>query len=84
MQNWFSQSEPTEKPVASFDGLDYVASYPDLVQAFANAGTMIAVEDAGAQHFIQYGLSEDRQTSSKGLDYIASYNQCCGLRASSS
>ncbi|MCP2218492.1 MULTISPECIES: NF038122 family metalloprotease [Bradyrhizobium] len=74
MQNWYDQQEPIEGRVASFDGLDYVASYPDLIAAFGNAGTMTAVEDAGARHFIQYGHGEQRSTSFNGLDYIASYS----------
>jgi hypothetical protein len=41
MQNWYSHYEPTEQRVASFDGF---------------AGSMTTVEDAGAQHYIQYGL----------------------------
>jgi hypothetical protein len=74
MQAWYNQNEPADKRVASFDGLDYVASYPDLVAAFGKAGSMAAVEDAGATHLIQGGLNEHRATSFNGLDYIASYN----------
>jgi hypothetical protein len=73
MQNWYNQREPIEHRVAVFDGLDYIASYPDLVQAFGNAGSITAVEDAGAQHYIQSGLHEGRQTTFNGLDYVASY-----------
>lgn len=73
MQNWYNQCEPVEQRVATFDGLDYIASYPDLVFAFGNSGSMAAVEDAGAAHYIQHGTSENRQTTFNGLDYIASY-----------
>jgi hypothetical protein len=73
MQNWFNQRESIEKRVATFDGLDYVASYPDLIGAFAKAGSMGAVEDAGASHYIQYGANEHRTATFNGLDYIASY-----------
>ncbi|MET4277718.1 MULTISPECIES: M10 family metallopeptidase [unclassified Bradyrhizobium] len=73
MQNWYNQREPVEQRIATFDGLDYIASYPDLVVAFGNSGSMAAVEDAGAAHYIQRGTSENRQTTFNGLDYIASY-----------
>ncbi|MGY4429485.1 Ca2+-binding RTX toxin-like protein [Bradyrhizobium sp. F1.13.1] len=73
MQNWYNQREPVEQRIATFDGLDYIASYPDLVVAFGNSGSMAAVEDAGAAHYIQHGTFENRQTTFNGLDYIASY-----------
>jgi Ca2+-binding RTX toxin-like protein len=73
MQSWYNVREPFEQRVATFDGLDYVASYPDLITAFASAGSMKAVQDAGATHFIQSGVHENRSTTFNGLDYIASY-----------
>jgi hypothetical protein len=73
MQDWYNQYEPKEQRVETFDGLDYIASYGDLVRAYRSAGSMHAVQDAGATHFINYGLAEGRGTSFNGLDYIASY-----------
>jgi hypothetical protein len=73
MQNWYSTNEPIERRTETFDGLDYIASYNDLINAFASAGSMSAVEDAGARHFITSGFNEGRGTSFNGLDYIASY-----------
>lgn len=72
MQAWYNENEPTEKRVANFDGLDYVASYPDLIAAF-KSGPLAAVQDSGATHFILSGYSEGRQTTFNALDYIASY-----------
>jgi hypothetical protein len=74
MQTWYNANEPTERRVETFDGLDYVASYNDLIGAFGSAGSMRAVEDAGANHFIANGMAEGRSTTFNGLDYIASYS----------
>jgi hypothetical protein len=84
MQNWYNQYEPAEKRVATFDGLDYIASYPDLIGAFAKAGSMGAVEDAGASHYIQNGVNEHRTTTFNGLDYIASYKDLIAAFGSNS
>jgi Phosphoesterase family len=73
MQDWYSANEPRERRIETFDGLDYIASYSDLVNAFRSGGSMHAVQDAGATHFISYGLQEARSTTFNGLDYIASY-----------
>jgi hypothetical protein len=73
MQNWYNVYEPTERRVETFDGLDYIASYNDLIGAYRSAGSMHAVQDAGATHFVNYGLTEGRTTIFNGLDYIASY-----------
>ncbi len=48
-------------------GLDYIASYPDLINAF---GTKV---DAGVTHFINHGLAEGRIATFDSLAYIASY-----------
>jgi RTX calcium-binding nonapeptide repeat (4 copies) len=56
-----------------FDGLDYVASYPDLINAFKSAGSQQAASDAGTAHFINSGYNEGRNITFNGLDYIASY-----------
>ena len=74
MQNWYNTTEPTEQRVETFDGLDYVASYKDLISAFHASGSTRAVEDAGAAHYISYGINENRTTTFNGLDYIASYS----------
>lgn len=73
MQNWYNSRETIEHRPDTFDGLDYVASYGDLIDAFKNAGSEQAMLDDGAMHFIQYGYHEGRTTSFNGLDYIASY-----------
>ena len=73
MQNWYSAQEPIERRVETFDGLDYVASYGDLINAFGSAGSLKAVQDDGAKHYITNGLNEGRTTTFNGLDYIASY-----------
>jgi hypothetical protein len=73
MQDWYNANEPAERRVETFDGLDYIASYNDLINAFRPAGSMHAVQDAGATHFIANGLQEGRSTTFNGLDYIASY-----------
>ena len=77
MQNWYNLYEPNENRVETFDGLDYVASHRDLIDAFNPAGTYVSattLEDNGATHFITYGLNEGRTTTFNGLDYIASYS----------
>ncbi len=73
MQTWYNDNEARERRIESFDGLDYIASYGDLIAAFRSAGSLHAVQDAGAAHFISYGLGEGRSTTFNGLDYIASY-----------
>ena len=73
MQNWFNAREAIEQRPDTFDGLDYIASYGDLINAFKGAGSLQAVLDAGAEHYITYGHNESRTTSFNGLDYIASY-----------
>jgi autotransporter passenger strand-loop-strand repeat protein len=73
MQNWYNTQEPIERRVETFDGLDYVASYDDLINAFGSAGSPKAVQDDGATHYINNGLTEGRTTTFNGLDYIASY-----------
>ncbi|WP_316399050.1 hypothetical protein [Bradyrhizobium sp. 33ap4] len=71
MQNWYNTT--TEHRAETFDGLDYIASYGDLISAF-QAGSMQQIEHAGALHYISFGLNEGRTTTFNGLDYIASYS----------
>ena len=48
------------------DGLQYIASYRDLINVFG------ANEQAGLAHYNSSGLAESRLTTFDGLDYIAS------------
>lgn len=73
MQNWVNTYEPQEKRADTFDGLDYIASYNDLTQVYKSAGSEQTLLDAGAEHYISYGIREGRTTTFNGLDYIASY-----------
>jgi hypothetical protein len=73
MQGWVNTRELIEGRPELFDGLDYVASYGDLTNAY-RSGSQHAVLDAGAEHYIAYGANEGRQTSFNSLDYIASYS----------
>jgi hypothetical protein len=74
MQKWYAAYEPQEQRVETFDGLDYVASSRDLINAFGSAGSMQAVQDDGATHYMVYGLYEGRSITFNDLDYIASYS----------
>ena len=56
-----------EGRTTTFNGLDYIASYGDLINGLGANG------DAGAYHYIESGASEGRKTTFDGLDYIASY-----------
>ena len=52
----------------AFDGLEYIASYPDLIQAFG------ADAAAGAVHYQQYGQAEGRVPDSfDARQYLANY-----------
>ncbi|MET4259622.1 hypothetical protein ABIC09_004580 [Bradyrhizobium sp. S3.12.5] len=73
MQNWYNTYEPTEQRVETFDGLDYIASYGDLISAF-QVGSMQGIEHTGASHYISFGFNEGRATTFNGLDYVASYS----------
>ncbi|MFC7608780.1 hypothetical protein [Teichococcus aestuarii] len=68
VQNGFNEGR-----AISFDGLDYVASYGDLIDAFKGAGGAMAIEDAGAAHYIQNGRAEERTVGFDGLQYVASH-----------
>lgn len=52
----------------SFKGLNYIASYSDLMAAFG------ANEEAGFGHYVSGGFYEGRGTTFSGLEYSASYN----------
>ena len=54
--------------LAAFDSLEYIASYPDLIQAFGvNAA-------AGAEHYQLYGQAEGRVPDSfDAAQYLANY-----------
>ena len=51
----------------TFTPLEYIASYPDLINAFGTNA------DAGYNHFIYSGVAEGRVASFNGAEYIASY-----------
>jgi glucose/arabinose dehydrogenase len=51
----------------TINGLDYIASYGDLIKALGSN------EQAGVTHFIDHGFDEGRTVTFNGLDYIASY-----------
>ncbi len=73
MQNWYNTREPIEQRIETFDGLDYVASYPTLIKQFASAESMPVIQDDGAKQYITTGFAEGNITTFNGLDYIASY-----------
>ena len=53
---------------AQVDGLQYIASYPDLIRAFGANAT------AGVQHYQQYGQAEGRSPDSfNEAQYLANY-----------
>jgi hypothetical protein len=60
-------ARPAQLP-PGFDGLQYIASYDDLVQAFG------ADEAAGAQHYLAFGEAEGRDPDDFDEDgYLARY-----------
>lgn len=59
---------PTNSIDDTFNPLEYIASYPDLIAALGpSAGK-------GLSHWIAYGRNEGRATTFDGLQYIASYD----------
>jgi hypothetical protein len=52
--------------VAAFDGLAYIASYPDLIQVFGPN------PQGGFDHYVSSGFAEGRATSFDPLQYLAS------------
>lgn len=73
MQGWYNANQAAEKRANTFDGLDYVASYSNLIAQYASAGSMKAVQDAGATDYITSGFAQNSSITFNGLDYIASY-----------
>ena len=59
--------------MSTFDGLQYIASYPDLIAAFgANAA-------AGEQHYLSNGQAEGRQADLFGeTQYLRTYGDLQG------
>jgi hypothetical protein len=52
-----------------FDGLQYIASYPDLIEAFG------ADAAAGRQHYLQFGQHEGRRTDTfDEKQYLKNYH----------
>jgi hypothetical protein len=63
------------------NGRGQLATAPAVViSAFGAAGSMKAVQDAGASHYITNDEMEGRTTTFNGLDYIASYAELIGVR----
>ncbi len=58
---------PIVTPSYSFNALDYIASYVDLIKAFG------ANSNAGQNHWQLAGQYEGRKVTFNGLNYIASY-----------
>ena len=59
---------PESPPSSFFDGLQYIASYGDLIRAFG------ANEPAGRQHYEQFGQAEGREADTFDEDqYLANY-----------
>ena len=84
MESWYATYQPTEQRPTTFDGLQYIASYSDLISAFGSLGSLKAIEDAGATHNITYGKTEGRKTTFNGLDYIDSYDDLISTFGSNS
>ena len=53
-------------------GLEYIASYVDLIAAFGTNA------EAGVEHYFQAGMSEGRVVTFDGLKYIAAYADLIG------
>ncbi len=51
----------------AFNGLEYIASYPDLMAAFGPN------KAAGEAHYLNFGRFEGRTVTFDALEYIASY-----------
>ncbi|MGE3292340.1 MAG: choice-of-anchor Q domain-containing protein, partial [Geminicoccaceae bacterium] len=56
-----------EHAALPLDGLQYIASYEDLIRALGPD------EAAGEAHYRNYGAAEGRQVGFDGLEYVASY-----------
>lgn len=65
---WAEGRDPrADVDLAAINGLEYIASYGDLI-------AMLGVDKAtGYRHFATQGLFEDRTVSFDGFEYIASY-----------
>jgi hypothetical protein len=64
----FESAWTPDPPAKPFDGLQYIASYDDLIQAFG------ADPAAGFVHYHLHGAGEGRSVTFDGLEYIASYD----------
>src|SRR5262245_59196189 len=53
--------------ILAFNGLEYIASYPDLMAAFGPN------KAAGEAHYLNFGRFEGRTVTFDALEYIASY-----------
>ena len=65
-----------EGRTTTFDGLDYIAQYKDLIDAFG------ANSDAGAAHYIDHGFYEGRSTGFNVAAYEKAHPDLIGKFAS--
>jgi len=63
----FESAWVASAPAKGFNGLEYIATYPDLIRALGPQ------EAAGTAHYLRYGAAEGRAVGFDGLAYIASY-----------
>lgn len=61
-------NHPTNSLPGSFSALEYIASYPDLIQALGPR------PGEGLAHWLEHGFAEGRSISFDALQYIASYS----------
>ena len=57
--------------LATLDALGYVAAYADLA-SYKTFGSQAAIMDAGAEHYVAFGVQEARGAIFDGLRYLAS------------
>jgi hypothetical protein len=63
----FELARGVSSPAKPFDGLEYIASYSDLIRALGPEA------HAGAVHYRNYGSGEGREIGFDALEYIASH-----------
>ncbi|HEV7253769.1 MAG TPA: hypothetical protein VGN97_11855 [Mesorhizobium sp.] len=77
----FTGQFETVASIEAFDGLAYVASHADLVNAYRDLGSRTAINEAGARHFAFSGYFEGRLTEGEPLFDAQSYvNNYADLR----
>lgn len=73
MQSWYNTNQPKENRIATFNGLDYVASSIYLVSKYRNDISIESMNNDGARDYISTGYYSGSVTTFNGLDYVASY-----------